>query len=127
MFLIRCLKLEKEYEDYINKDSSSTQKLTQEELPATKPRSETIDESREHIAALPSESGSRAGSMSKIGRANSVTQYNKKKGHAQLGRSVSAGIYEDDVLLVNYSKYGRDGVPFVFDDRKTRGLSLIHI
>ena len=121
MFLIRCFKLEKEYEEYINRDSSA-QKLTEKDQSERRPRSETIqEESREHIAALPSESTSHPHSLHKVGRANSVAHMqSKKSGHAQLGRSVSAGIYEDDVLLVNYHKFGRDGVPYVFDDRKTR-------
>ena len=120
MFLIRCFKLEKEYEEYINKDSS-TQKLTDLDTAERKPRSETIilEESREHIAALPSESTSHPHSLHKVGRANSVAQF-KSSHHTQLGRSVSAGIYEDDVLLVNYQKFGREGMPYVFDDRKTR-------
>ena len=126
MFLIRCFKLEKEYEEYINRDSS-TQKLTEKDQTERKPRSETIlEESREHIAALPSESASHPHSLQKVGRANSVahTQF-KSNHHTQLGRSVSAGIYEDDVLLVNYHKFGRDGVPYVFDGRKTRKSSFL--
>ena len=125
MFLIRCFKLEKEYEEYMNKDSSPAQKLTEKDQTERKSRSETIDESREHIAALPSESSSNPHSLHKVGRANSVSAFKTTKSHHALGRSVSAGIYEDDVLLVNYHKFHRDGVPYVFDDRKTRKSLLI--
>lgn len=110
MFLIRCFKLEKEYEEYLNKDSSQLSPHDPKE--ERKPRSGTIDEMREHIAALPSTS---VHNLAQVGRSQSLSSQ-----HPQLGRSVSAGIYEDDVFLVNYQKYGRTEMPYVFDDRKTR-------
>ena len=99
MFLIRCFRLEREYDQYIGDTSAASPP------PATKPRSNTLEqESKEVLGALPCK----------------PMKNNKDKTHGVLARSVSAGIYEDDIFLVNYQKYGRDGVPYVFDDRKTR-------
>ena len=90
-------------------DSKAT--VAPADLPETKPRSDTLDaEGEENISALPS------ASLQNI----AGTRNQNVVPHPQLGRSVSAGIYEDDTFLVNYQKFGRDGMPYVFDDRKTR-------
>ena len=118
MFLIRCFKLEKEYDEYINKGSPS-KKHPKDPLSSpvfeAKPRSDTVtEEMKESVSALPDSYAAHT-----LTRSLSVSAHGATN-HATLGRSVSAGIYEDDQFLVNYQKYGRDGVPFVFDDRKTR-------
>ena len=128
MFLVRCFKLEKEYEEYLKKDQgnlncqpkdrSITKSTDPVSVIVTKPRSDTIDEVEEHISDLPKcvlpPGGPPYSRSNSLGAAPSGGQ------HPALGRSISAGIYEDDVLLVNYQKFQRDEMPYVFDDRKTR-------
>ena len=154
MFLIRCLKLEKEYAEYLNKDSKkaecqpkgpskgcSNDHLTKIEKNCfskdplanieSKPRSDTLEEMREHIAALPqhappcSVSGVRPRVGSWSGVRPRVGSGSGSRPHISLERSISAGIYEDDVFLVNYRKFERGGMPYVYDDRKTSNVYLL--
>ena len=107
MFLIRCLGLEQDYEEYC--ENSSPKPPTH----PTKPRSGTDAELGEHIADLPVKQGSVSSVYARNTRPQSTS------GHKPLGRCFSAGLYGDDVFLVNYEKYARDDIPYVYDDRKT--------
>ena len=114
MFLIRCFKLEKEYDEYVqeNKTSKPSKERSTQPGSVSKDHSGEADETLTELRTTYNNNGSHSRSFSDGGMKQTSS-------HPVLGRTVSADIYSDDVQLVNYEKYGREGVPYVFDDRKT--------